>query len=173
MVCHIVTHTGKRFDYIAPKPEMVDIEDIAHALSQTCRFSGHCSEFYSVAQHSVIVSELVPPEHALGALLHDATEAYLPDVPRPAKRLLNDFHVLEERVAAVIGMHFKTRSDDPQIKHADNLALYAEARHFYGDISDWELDKWKNDLEIIPLDPDSAKVLFLDRFVKLYSKEHP
>ena len=82
----IPTASGLHFDYRDIMRNEVKIEDIAHALSHLCRFGGHVPRFYSVAQHSVIVSHLVPPEHALGALLHDATEAFVQDVVRPVKR---------------------------------------------------------------------------------------
>src|SRR6267378_1608096 len=81
----IVTYSGLQFYHLAPTPEMVCIEDIAHALSQTCRWTGHTKFHYSVAQHSIYCSFLVPAEHALAALLHDASEAYLGDMNRPLK----------------------------------------------------------------------------------------
>jgi len=79
----ITTYTGKRFHYLDPQPEEIDIVDIAHALSLTCRFGGHCKEFYSVAEHSIRVAEIVPKEFQLLALLHDAGEAYTGDVQSP------------------------------------------------------------------------------------------
>ena len=73
----IATYSGNRFYFDDIMANDVNIQEIAHALSHLCRFGGHVREFYSVAQHSVLVSLLAPPEHALGALLHDATEAYV------------------------------------------------------------------------------------------------
>jgi len=81
----IQTYTGKKFWAFDAAIADICIEDIAHALAMRCRFGCHCKEFYSVAQHSVIVSHHLPPELKLWGLLHDATEAYLPDVPRPQK----------------------------------------------------------------------------------------
>ena len=81
----MVTYTGKEFYPLDPNPADIDIKDIAHALSNCCRFAGHIKSFYSVAQHSVIVSELCEPENALAGLLHDASEAYLSDIARPVK----------------------------------------------------------------------------------------
>lgn len=83
----IYTYTGVKFYPLDPRPEDINIEDIAHALSNICRFTGHCKEFYSVAQHSILASELATPENKMWALLHDASEAYLCDVPRPLKYL--------------------------------------------------------------------------------------
>ena len=81
----IITFTGKIIDPINPDPEDIDIRDIAHSLSQQCRFTGHTSEFYSVAEHSVLVSEAVPARDAALGLMHDATEAYLADLAKPIK----------------------------------------------------------------------------------------
>ncbi|MGD9209193.1 MAG: hypothetical protein PVI90_00380 [Desulfobacteraceae bacterium] len=82
------TYTGKRFYFSNPQPEMVCLQDIAHALSQLCRFGGHSKHFYSVAEHSVLVSYYVPTPYAAEALLHDAAEAYCGDARTPFKRLL-------------------------------------------------------------------------------------
>ena len=97
----IQTFTGRAFYVLDPRPEDVDIEDIAHALSMQCRFAGHCREFYSVAQHSVTASWLVPPEDALWGLLHDAAEAYVVDLPRPIKRAwqLESYGIIDRDVA--------------------------------------------------------------------------
>lgn len=84
----IQTYTGRQFWPLDPKPEEVCIEDIAHALSQQCRYAGHTIRFYSVAQHSVEIALRVPRAAALWGLLHDAAEAYLVDLPRPVKYLM-------------------------------------------------------------------------------------
>lgn len=81
----IRTYTGILFDPFHPKIEDINIYDIAHALSNECRYAGHCSKFYSVAEHSVIISKLCSEENALTGLLHDGSEAYVKDLPRPIK----------------------------------------------------------------------------------------
>jgi len=88
----ILTYTGKHVDLAAPNPVMIDPRDISHALSHQCRFNGHCREFYSVAQHSVLVAYLLPPELKLAGLLHDAPEAFLGDVVQPLKALMKHHH---------------------------------------------------------------------------------
>lgn len=85
---YIDTYSGLRMYPLDPRPNMVCFEDIAHALSQQCRFAGHTSKFYSVAEHCVHVSRQVPEEFAQAALMHDAAEAYLMDIPRPLKQFL-------------------------------------------------------------------------------------
>ena len=83
----IETYTGKKVYPLRPDEETLCVEDIAHALALTCRFGGHCSEFYSVAQHSCLVSDLCPDGLKLAGLMHDAAEAYLGDVVSPIKPL--------------------------------------------------------------------------------------
>lgn len=103
---YIQTLSGKHFNYLDIQHDDIVIEDIATALSHLCRFAGHLPEFYSVGQHSVLTSHLVPQEFALEALLHDAAEAYLQDIPSPLKRLLPDYQVIEARVDAAIRQKF-------------------------------------------------------------------
>lgn len=83
----IETFTGKKVYPLEPCSSEYCIEDIAHALSLTCRYGGHSSDFYSVAQHCCIVSDLCPEGLKLVGLMHDAAEAYLGDVPSPIKPL--------------------------------------------------------------------------------------
>ena len=117
------TASGRAYWPIDPRPEDVFIEDIAHALGHICRYAGHCSTFYSVAEHSVLVSLLVPPEHALAGLLHDATEAYCVDVPRPLKRHLPDYQEIEERNWRVIATRFGLPAELPQCVHDADIAI--------------------------------------------------
>ena len=102
----IQTYTGVRFDLEAPTPEMIRIEDIAHALALINRFAGHTREPYSVARHSIYVAEVLPPSLKLEGLLHDAAEAYLGDVTSPLKELLPDYRIIETRVEDVIRRKF-------------------------------------------------------------------
>ena len=133
----IQTYTGRKLDLANPNPDDLDLDDIAHALSLICRFTGHVREFYSVAQHCVIVSSLVPPELALSALLHDATEAYIGDVSRPLKGLLPEYRAIEARLWAAIAERFGV-TEAPEIKLADNIALLWERRDLLGEpVAPW------------------------------------
>lgn len=102
----IRTFSGVYINVFDPKPEMIKIVDIAHALSMQCRFGGHLPYFYSVAQHSAFCCALADPEHKLAALLHDASEAYLLDIPRPIKQRLENYKEIENGLMSVIAQVF-------------------------------------------------------------------
>lgn len=123
----ILTRTGRMFDPINPRVDDVDVEDIAHALAHNCRFNGHTSRFYSVAEHSLHVSSLVPPEHALVGLLHDAAEAYISDLSTPVKQHLHQYRLIEENLFMAIAEAFgiSTRLPD-SVKRADLVMLATE-----------------------------------------------
>lgn len=123
----IQTFTGKQFWPLAPAIDAIDITDIAHALSMQCRYGGHSKHFYSVAEHSYHVSQHVPPEDALWGLLHDATEAYLVDVPRPVKKFLAGYEEIETDLMAAICKRFDLPVEMPASVHrADNMILMDE-----------------------------------------------
>lgn len=124
----ILTYTGKKFYAGDPSPDSICIEDIAHALSLTCRYSGHCSKFYSVARHSIEVAQVLPDELKLKGLLHDASEAYLTDVPSPFKSLLHGYRDLETKVSDAIFKRFGLPTGIPEeIHQADHYILLCEA----------------------------------------------
>jgi hypothetical protein len=145
----IQTRTGKKFYPFAPRPEDIDIEDIAHALSMLCRYAGHTSQFYSVAEHSVHVAEALvlagQPKHVVAAgLMHDATEAYLVDLPRPVKNGLPGYKDAEVRLAAVIAEKFGLPPVAPPIvKEFDTRILRNEAEALLGP----GVDGWWESLE--------------------------
>jgi hypothetical protein len=102
----IRTFTGIYMNVFEPTLDMICIEDIAHALSMQPRFGGHLPVFYSVAQHSVLCSNLVNDESKLQALLHDASEAYIIDVPRPIKQRLTNYKQIEDTLMNLIAEKF-------------------------------------------------------------------
>ncbi len=141
----IRTFTGKRFFVLKPRPEDVCIEDIAHALSMLCRYTGHTRRFYSVSEHSVLVTGVVAERlNAQGragdagnlnvlrwALLHDASEAYTGDLTRPLKHQaeLALFREVEARIMGVIAEHFNLIGPEPEIvREVDKEIIGTEAR---------------------------------------------
>lgn len=127
----IETANGTLFEFLHPKPEQVKIEDIAFSLANQCRFNGHVP-FLSVAEHSVAVAARVGPQLQLAALLHDAAEAYLSDVPSPIKQYLPDYCAMEDKLQAVIYEKYSidlTPSEISEIKAADKDATATEAFH--------------------------------------------
>jgi uncharacterized protein len=169
----IQTYSGRVFWPLDPKAEEMDIEDIAHSLSHQCRFSGHAKVFYSVANHSILVSEKCKPENALWGLLHDASEAYLVDVPRPIKhasRLGSEYRRIEKLVMQVVCEKYGLPVEEPpDVREADNLLLSWEQR----DLMAPPPIPWHTTVpvpfieKIKPLTPEESKKLFLKRFHKL------
>lgn len=126
----IYTFTGKRFDFVDPRPEMFCIEDIAHALSNICRYTGH-GRFYSVAEHSILVSEYLQTkgyhwEMCRYGHMHDAVEAYVGDMSKPLKNLLPEYSAIEHRIESRLQKRFKLGPMRPEIKHADLVLLATE-----------------------------------------------
>jgi uncharacterized protein len=164
----INTFTGKKFYAQNPVPESICIEDIAHALSQQCRFTGHSSHFYSVAQHCILVSYFCHAPNALQGLLHDASEAYLSDISSPLKRLpeLTGYRLLEKKVQQAIYRKWNLPVEEPQdVKYADTLILGIEAQSLLPAMhNDWKISLTIPSLKIDPLLPREAEQLFLDRF---------
>jgi uncharacterized protein len=169
------TFTGGRFWPLDPRPEEVKIEDIAHHLALICRFGGTCREPYSVAQHSVLVSRIVPTEHALWGLLHDAAEAYLGDLPRPVKRLpeLYCYRSAEEEIMRVICRRFGLSPEMPAaVKIADEVLLATEARDITSnrqDIRTWRLPEEPLPDTVVPWHWREAEERFLNTFHSLWA----
>ncbi len=191
----IQTATGRRVEPFNMRVEDVCIQDIAKHLSKLCRFVGATSELYSVAQHSVLVSQNVQRELAMLGLLHDAGEAYLSDIPRPWKNLL----FVRSDEANILARSFKDAEDSllevilqalgvkpssffqkltpltARIKHADLTLLVTEARDLMQPLHpDWEFQECNGyqalEEKIIPLGPLAAEHLFLNRYHELKTK---
>lgn len=163
------TATGVAFWPIDPRPEEVHIEDIAHALSLICRYGGHCQTFYSVAQHSILVSRALAPEFRLWGLLHDASEAYVIDVPRPLKPFLAGYREAEDKVMEVIAERFGlTMPMPPEVKRVDNAILADEAAQIMcTPPRAWNLPEPPLGIRISPMEPELAKAAFLREFASL------
>lgn len=167
----IQTYSGRRFNPTKPYVDAIVIQDIAHSLSMQCRFSGHVKRFYSVAQHSVLVSYICDSADAFWGLMHDATEAYLVDVPRPLKRSgkFDAYLEFEANLQAAICQRFGLpQKEPPSVKKADTILLATEARDLMSSLrSDWIQPCDPLPLKIEPLSPARAKDLFMKRFFEL------
>lgn len=149
----IRTYSGFYIDPLNPNPDAINIQDIAHALTNQCRFAGHTQRRFSVAQHSIMVADSVPDKHKLAALLHDASEAYLLDIPTPVKAQLSGYMEAEERLMQVIAKKFGfTYPLHMSIKEADKNAL------------EWEWHNCVVNDNIETWDRKSTEELFLWRF---------
>lgn len=176
----IETYSGIKFEFLNPKPHMITITDIAHSLSRQCRFSGHTSEFYSVAEHCVNVAiELAKygPEVQMQGLLHDASEAYLLDVPSPVKQYLTNYKEMEETIQKAIFKTYGITYPYAQVvKDADAVLLKKEAQkllpsqgnswvHLYP-------TPWESDIRIECLKSDHAYGAYIAWFNFLMGDEH-
>ena len=167
------TFTGRAYHHARPQLRSIHLNDIAHALGMICRFGGHTSRFYSVAEHSVLVSQCVPKEHAFVALMHDATEAYVGDMARPLKHAVGRAYTdLEHTAWLAICDEFDMDPELPACVHeADNAVLLAErdALMVLPPPYPWT---WAAGLkpapvQILGLMPPDAKALFRERFWEL------
>lgn len=172
----IKTYTGRNFNLQDP---CFHIEDIAHALSHLCRFNGHTSQFYSVAEHSVAVSDFMLSEgqDPLEGLLHDAAEAYLGDVSAPWKQLLPDFQRIEDALEVKIRRRFSLPGRKSKgCNRADKLLAHVEAFYLLPGGGEDFPDEWglkqesetfRGALRPLMLPPAEAKTLFLAKFKQL------
>lgn len=179
----IETYTGKFFYLLNPKERDVDIIDIAHSLSQLCRYTGHTQNFYSVAEHSYFASHIIDEKYALEALLHDAVEVYMNDMSRPVKRsialksnkLYDNYKEIEQNIEKIIAKKYKLQFPFPEeVKKIDNIMLYLEAHQLHFK----KIDKWnfpiiianKNLITIQNYKPKEIEKRFLNRFIELTEK---
>ena len=172
----IPLHSGLWLDFAAPRPDQFTISDIAWGLSRAARFAGQAPAFYSVAQHCVMVSELVPAEWALEGLLHNAAEAFMGVLPSPLKALCPDFKEVERRIEAAVADRWCLQFPWPaEVKRADLVALATERRDLWPVDHPARLEEWPDLLGIEPTPtrirefwpPAHAGWRFLTRFAEL------
>ena len=169
------TYTGRRFYPADPRAADVDILDIALALGNMTRYGGHC-RFYSVAEHSVLVSHIVPPQFALEGLLHDATEAYVADLIRPMKRCLakdNEYFKIDALVRLAIAEKFRLQPKEPrEVIEADCAILATEKEVLHPRSDPWDIPFANPGLKIRCLIPPASQRAFLVRYAEL-TQQHP
>jgi len=170
----ITTYSGRVIDPFNPNPKDIVLSDIAQALSMQCRFCGHVGRFISVAQHCVLVSELCEtPEGKKWGLLHDASEAYISDIPRPLKKNLPTFNDVEEYLFKAIAEKFKLEYPMPEeVKFYDTVSLFREGRDFMPggspikrpegiEVPEGRLPSWS---------PQEARERFRERYFELFTR---
>lgn len=142
---YITTYTGKHFDPVTPDKNLIDIRDIAHALSLICRGNGHVKTFFSVGQHCInAAKEAILRGYSdrviLACLIHDAGEAYLSDVPRPVKPSMPEYNQLEDRLLNMIYEKFLgsplTEEEQRLVKSVDNDLLYYDLKELLNEVLD-------------------------------------
>lgn len=167
----IQTYKGHKFEFDELAP--IDIEDIAHSLANTCRYNGHCKRFYSVAEHSVLVSQLVT--NKLAGLLHDASEAYVGDLPYPLKLFFRsigayDFDDLEESLhRKIFEMHNLPWPMPKEVKRIDRRMLTVEAPALLGKLQPgWGIEHLDPlDIKLHFWEPEEAEKQFLEAYRSL------
>lgn len=174
----IRTYTGQQFNYSHLEIERIDIRDIAHSLSQQCRFGGHCLRFYSVAQHCVFVSQLVPPEYKLWGLLHDAPETYICDITSPFKntKWMEGYRAFEQKIEicvftrfGLISKHQPWLGIPSPVKRADWQAVVTEGKQLLSKgVKGWADESEAADVMINPMNSRDAERAFLEEFDSWY-----
>lgn len=175
----IETYTGIMFDILNPTLDMINIADIAHAGSQLCRFTGHTKFHYSIAQHELLGSFVVPKQNALEFLLHDAAESYVNDMSRPMKHMTQvgeAYRPVEDKIQSLIRIKFGLPAiQTPVIHVVDNQMLMAEKKQLMGKAV-WSQEciercqvgtNQEADVTILEWRPIEAETLFLFRFKQL------
>ena len=169
----ILLSSGAYFNYETPWLSDFTIRDIAKGLSNTCRFGGQCPRFYSVAEHSVLMSHCVADEFAFEALMHDAAEAFICDMPKPLKMLLPDYRLVEDRVEAAVATRFGfPEKKTPAVKEMDIRMLAAEQQQVMGNSHTWH---HTHGLSAAPItvqfwSPQEAETEFLSQFYALSAR---
>ena len=168
----ITTGSGRFFDLLRPEDYDYEINEIATALSHICRYTGHVNRFYSVAEHSVLVSRLVPDNLALCGLLHDASEAFVGDVSSPLKKLLPEYSRIEEAIQSAIARHWGLPYPFPSEIHEADKRMYWQERQSVAD--NGVRDRlWHQDLratrkeQAVGMTPHMARRMFMARYKEL------
>lgn len=163
----ILTTDGRYFDFTDPDPAAITLNAIARGLANTCRFGGQCRSFYSVAEHSIWVSRLVPPHLAVHGLLHDAAEAFIGDMPKPLKEMLPDYKRVEAQVEAVLFAQFGFISLPPEVKQIDRVMLATEQRQIMNNRDRWVGTDEPAEIVLECLLPEQAYRAFMCRALEL------
>lgn len=167
------TFSGQKFPLHEIDPAKLLIEDIAHALAFQCRYGGHAKIFYPVAYHCVLASQVAPEGFEYTTLMHDASEAYLVDIPRPIKKLLPGYYEIENMLMAKIAEKFEFSWPlPPEVTYIDNAILSDEHEQVVSPMpgitaAEWGAPHPKLGVNIVEVSPRQAEQMFLDRFFEI------
>lgn len=179
---YITTYTGKRFEPANPDPESIRIEDIAHALSLICRGNGHVKTFWSVGQHCINCAKEawargLSNRVALACLLHDASECYMSDIPRPFKKELPEYRSHEESLLAMIYEKFLgsslTQEEQMQLKEIDDAMLWYDLENLLDETQFGEIPKLHIDLDYTVRPFQDVEKEYLELFYRFSGEEMP
>jgi len=174
---YITTYSGKHIDPTDPDASLIDIKDIAHALSLTCRGNGHVKSFFSVGQHCIncaLEAEArgFSDRVILACLIHDASESYMSDVPRPFKKVLPEYIKYEEKLLDIIYDKFLgstlTSDEEKKVKQIDDDMLYYDLIELLNEKSDGEkpVMKTKFSYDVLPFeDVENMYLKLFDKYV--------
>jgi uncharacterized protein len=160
----LVTVSGRTIYFLDPDPNEIIIEDMAHALSRISRWGGHTHPFWSVAAHSLLVSQLLPGPLKLAGLLHDGHEYILGDVPTPLKELLREYGPIAAGLDSAIEKKFNIFLHNPAIKIADTIALATERRDLRNNGEVWPIAEGAAPFHLIPVSIEITQRAFLKEF---------
>ncbi len=171
----MLTYSGEFVDLANPKVSDIRLRDIAHALSNICRFHGQSEDFYSVAQHAVNCSLVVDERWALEALHHDDSEAYLNDIGRPLKGMLSEYRAIEtawgKKISEAFSLDMEDESCYNEIKRADNVVLLAEFRDLMHNSEEYLKNRGFQESPMVakinPWSPKQAEAKYLLRHYEL------
>lgn len=173
---YITTYTGRHFDPTCPEREKIDIRDIAHALSLTCRGNGHVKTFFSVGQHCVHCALEAEARGysrrlVLACLLHDASECYMSDVPRPVKETMPQYKAVEERLLEQVYIKYLgsslTDEEEKQVKQIDNDMLYYDLLYLLNEKTEQDAPVMATDFSYEVLSFEQVERRFLELFARL------
>ncbi len=193
MRASISTYSGVEFFPLAPRFEDIWVDDLAHALANTCRYNGHTPKFYSVAQHSVLVSEFLVTMRSSGegcpmdggadwftlaqwGLLHDASEAYISDICAPIKPFIQGYKTIETQLQVAVAQRFNLAWPMPgEVDYADKAVFKSELDSgIMAPVDWWRLHEEHPSagLKIDARSPKVAERMFLERFIELFGRDY-
>lgn len=160
------TFSGGRFWPLDPRPEDINIYDVAHSLAMSCRFNGHCIRFYSIAEHSCHIYDKTSKENKRWAILHDAPESFMGDMVNPLKKFMPNFRTAEDRIMDLICERWGMPKEMPEEVHRLDRAIVRDEIVNMKTHGDWNIPPEGIGADIQCWSPERAEEEFLSRCKK-------